>query len=105
MLTVLYSHIVVLKQGLKDEHLDKHLDWVNEIHKGSLNSRDGGNGQEKGVKHTYRSESIGFHGYSGRFSDEVLKQIKDHEHVSITLPTTIRIEPVCEKLTRFFNPG
>ncbi|KFG79138.1 subtilisin-like protease [Metarhizium anisopliae] len=75
------GHIVVLKQGLKDEHLDKHLDWVNEIHKGSLNSRDGANGQDKGVKHTYRSESIGFHGYSGRFSDEVLKQIKDHEHV------------------------
>jgi hypothetical protein len=95
---------VVLKPDLQSEHIDKHIDWVNEMHKGTVSDRDNAD-QGQGIKHTYRSEAIGFHGYSGKFSDEVLKQIKDHEHVSITLPTTIRSELVFEKLTRFFNPG
>lgn len=82
MLTILYSHIVILKQDLPSEHIDKHIEWVNEMHKGTVNGRDNAD-QGHGIKQTYRSDSINFHGYAGKFSDEALKKIRDHEHVSI----------------------
>ncbi|OAA53231.1 subtilisin-like protease [Cordyceps fumosorosea ARSEF 2679] len=73
------GHIVVLKQELESKHVDRHLDWVNGMHKG-LNSRDDAD-QGHGIEHTYRAHDIDFHGYSGKFSDEVLEKIKRHEHV------------------------
>ncbi|KAM3504620.1 hypothetical protein MY11210_008291 [Beauveria gryllotalpidicola] len=87
------GHIVVLKPDLETKHIDNHIDWVNGLHKG-VNGRDD-SGQGQGIEHTYRSEAIGFHGYSGKFSDEVLKQIKEHEHVDFVEENQeIRLEPV-----------
>ncbi|EJP60890.1 serine protease [Beauveria bassiana ARSEF 2860] len=73
------GHIVVLKADLKNEHIDKHIDWVNGLHK-AVNGRDD-SGKGQGIEHTYRAGAIGFHGYSGKFSDEVLKQIREHDNV------------------------
>lgn len=77
---------MVLKADLETRHIDEHIDWVNGLHK-RVNGRDNSN-QGQGIEHTYRAEAIGFHGYAGRFSDEVLKQITEHQHVSIALPAT-----------------
>lgn len=83
---------MVLKQGLQNEHIDKHIDWVNDMHKGKLNGR-GNKDEAEGIKHTYRSESIGFHGYAGKFSDGVLRKIQGHEHVGVTLAINIHTKP------------
>ncbi|OAA40397.1 subtilisin-like protease [Beauveria brongniartii RCEF 3172] len=73
------GHIVVLKADLETRHIDEHIDWVHKLHK-RVNGRDDSN-QGQGIEHTYRAEAIGFHGYAGRFSDEVLKQIQEHKDV------------------------
>ncbi|KAG8415808.1 hypothetical protein J3459_014063 [Metarhizium acridum] len=87
------GHIVVLKRELTNDHIDRHIDWVNQMHKGNLDGRDDAD-QSQGIKHTYRSDAIGFHGYSGRFSDEVLQQIKQHEHVDfVEEDRIITLEP------------
>ncbi|KAK9445146.1 Proteinase inhibitor I9, subtilisin propeptide [Metarhizium brunneum] len=75
------GHIVVLKEGLNDGHLNKHLDWVKSIHKRSLDTSNDNENQENGVKHTYHGGAYGFHGYAGSFSRDVLKSIKEHKHV------------------------
>ncbi|EFY87058.1 serine protease 2 [Metarhizium acridum CQMa 102] len=87
------GHIVVFKRELTNDHIDRHIDWVNQMHKGNLDGRDDTD-QSQGIKHTYRSDAIGFHGYSGRFSDEVLQQIKQHEHVDfVEEDRIITLEP------------
>ncbi|KGQ04605.1 Subtilisin-like protease 11 [Beauveria bassiana D1-5] len=86
------GHIVVLKADLETRHIDEHIDWVNGLHK-RVNGRDNSN-QGQGIEHTYRAEAIGFHGYAGRFSDEVLKQITEHQHVDFVEENQeIAVEP------------
>ncbi|KAK8917695.1 hypothetical protein H634G_08387 [Metarhizium anisopliae BRIP 53293] len=74
------GHIVILAEGLHDRYVDTHLDWVRDLHKRSLKKRDGKD-HGQGIQHTYRAKSIGFHGYAGSFSDDVLEEIKRHNHV------------------------
>ncbi|EFY89489.1 subtilisin-like protease [Metarhizium acridum CQMa 102] len=77
------GHIVVLKRGLEEQHLNDHLEWVKSIHKRSIEGDGSENkvSEATGVEHEYRGTSIGFHGYSGSFPPDVLENIKRHEHV------------------------
>ncbi|PMB67890.1 Subtilisin-like protease [Beauveria bassiana] len=71
------GHIVILKEGLDKGHLDEHLQAVKGVQKRS--NRD--DTSETGVKHIIDGSSYGLQGYTGVFTPEELKFIKDHEHV------------------------
>ncbi|KAF1730610.1 Cuticle-degrading serine protease [Beauveria bassiana] len=71
------GHIVVLKKGLNEDHLNEHLDAVKGIQKRSKRDDTG----ESGVKHVVDGASYGFQGYTGVFTPETLEFIKAHKHV------------------------
>ncbi|KAF1729482.1 Subtilisin-like protease [Beauveria bassiana] len=71
------GHIVVLKEGLNEDHLNEHLDAVKGIQKRSKRDDTG----ESGVKHVVDGASYDFQGYTGVFTPETLEFIKAHEHV------------------------
>ncbi|KAM3430852.1 hypothetical protein NHJ13734_007560 [Beauveria thailandica] len=71
------GHIVVLKEGLNEDHLNEHLDAVKGMQKRSKRDDNG----ETGVKHVVDGASYGFQGYSGVFTPETLEFIKAHKHV------------------------
>ncbi|KAM0439937.1 hypothetical protein ACHAPT_001036 [Fusarium lateritium] len=75
------SYIITLKPSIKVAKVKAHIKWVNDVHKRSLNKRDGDNGIEK----TYDNEA-GFHAYSGTFDSSTIKQIKKS-------PDVIAVEP------------
>ncbi|KAF5664035.1 alkaline protease (oryzin) [Fusarium denticulatum] len=79
--TIPGSYIITLKSEIKAPVVEAHMKWVDGVHKRSLEKRDGGNGVEK----TFETEA-GFHGYSGTFDDETVKQIKKS-------PEVVRVEP------------
>ena len=70
------SYIITLKPDIKQPIVKAHMKWVSDVHKRSLEKRDGDNGVEK----TFETEA-GFHGYSGTFDDETVKQIKKSPEV------------------------
>lgn len=92
---------MILAEGLHDRYVDTHLDWVRDLHKRSLKKRDGKD-HRQGIQHTYRAKSIGFHGYAGSFSDDVLEEIKRHNHVGVALPTK-SFQDVFVRLIFFFS--
>ncbi|KAM3549032.1 hypothetical protein ARSEF4850_009076 [Beauveria asiatica] len=71
------SHIVVLKEGLNEDHLNKHLNAVKGVRKRSKRDDNG----ETGVKHVINGASYSFQGYTRVFTPETLEYIKAHEHV------------------------
>ncbi|KAF4335065.1 alkaline protease (oryzin) [Fusarium beomiforme] len=79
--TIPGSYIITLKSEIKAPSVKTHLKWVGDIHKRSLEKRDGDNGVEK----TFETEA-GFHGYSGTFDDVTVEQIKKR-------PEVARVEP------------
>ncbi|KLP04030.1 related to alkaline protease (oryzin) [Fusarium fujikuroi] len=79
--TIPGSYIITLKSEIKAPAVKAHMKWVEGVHKRSLEKRDGDNGVEK----TFETEA-GFHGYSGTFDDETVKQIKQS-------PEVVRVEP------------
>ncbi|KAH7265128.1 peptidase S8/S53 domain-containing protein [Fusarium redolens] len=79
--TIPGSYIITLKSAIRPPAVKAHLNWVDGVHKRSLEKRDGDNGVEK----TFETEA-GFHGYSGTFDDETVKQIKKS-------PEVARVEP------------
>ncbi|KAG5743619.1 hypothetical protein H9Q72_008164 [Fusarium xylarioides] len=79
--TIPGSYIITLKSEIKAPAVKAHMKWVDGVHKRSLEKRDGDNGVEK----TFETEA-GFHGYSGTFDDETVKQIKKS-------PEVVRVEP------------
>ncbi|KAF4945203.1 hypothetical protein FGADI_12129 [Fusarium gaditjirri] len=79
--TIPGSYIITLKSEIKAPAVEAHIKWVGGVHERSLEKRDGDNGVEK----TFETEA-GFHGYSGTFDDETLKQIKKS-------PEVVRVEP------------
>ncbi|KID84563.1 Proteinase inhibitor, propeptide [Metarhizium guizhouense ARSEF 977] len=91
------GHIVVLKSGLQEKHLDEHLERVKtSIQKRSIESGSSENqvNGASGVKHEYRGTSIGFHGYSGSFPADVLEDIKRDKHVAfVEEDRMITVEP------------
>jgi oryzin len=74
--TIPGSYIITLKSAIRPPAVKAHLNWVDGVHKRSLEKRDGDNGVEK----TFETEA-GFHGYSGTFDDETVKQIKKSPEV------------------------
>ncbi|KAM3457102.1 hypothetical protein MY5147_003929 [Beauveria neobassiana] len=87
------GHIVVLKEGLDENHLNEHLDAVKGIQKRS--KRDD-TGDESGVKHVVDGASYGFQGYTGVFTPETLEFIKAHEHVDYVEEDVNLSEPTVE---------
>ncbi|KAF9775724.1 hypothetical protein IL306_006142 [Fusarium sp. DS 682] len=79
--TIPGSYIITLKSEIKAPAVETHLKWVGDVHKRSLEKRDGDNGVEK----TFETEA-GFHGYSGTFDDVTVEQIKKS-------PEVARVEP------------
>ncbi|KAF5983182.1 alkaline protease (oryzin) [Fusarium bulbicola] len=79
--TIPGSYIITLKSEIKAPAVEAHMKWVDGVHERSLEKRDGDNGVEK----TFETEA-GFHGYSGTFDDETVKQIKKS-------PEVVRVEP------------
>lgn len=78
------QYIVVLKDHVKRAQAEDHHAWVKSLHLGTLLDRD----QETlsveslgdfdivgGLKHIYDSV-LGFHGYSGRFTESVLNELR-----------------------------
>ncbi|PHH83200.1 hypothetical protein CDD82_3125 [Ophiocordyceps australis] len=99
------GHIVILKEGLKDSHLDEHLEWVKTLHQNSL---DGGSKEEaeKSISHAYHGEDYGFHGYAGTFPPDVLDAIKGNEQVDFVEENQIfEIEPLTKTELPPEDPG
>ncbi|KAH8714913.1 Subtilisin-like protease [Beauveria bassiana] len=86
------GHIVILKEGLDKGHLDEHLKAVKGVQKRS----DRDDTSETGVKHIIDGIIYGFQGYTGVFTPEELKFIKDHEHVDYVEEDIILSEPLVE---------
>ncbi|KAF5027744.1 hypothetical protein F66182_122 [Fusarium sp. NRRL 66182] len=79
--TIPGSYIITFKSEVGDRGVKNHLNWVEGVHKRSLEKRDGDNGVEK----TYDARS-GFHAYSGTFDPSTIKQIEKS-------PQVARVEP------------
>ncbi|ORY84298.1 peptidase S8/S53 domain-containing protein [Protomyces lactucae-debilis] len=79
--TIPNEYIVVLKDHVKDKAVEDHHAWVKALHVGSLLKRDQSSFKAQGIdvmgglKHIY-DELIGFNGYSGRFSEDVLDALR-----------------------------
>ncbi|KAK8145390.1 hypothetical protein G3M48_004495 [Beauveria asiatica] len=86
------GHIVVLKEGLNEDHLNEHLDAVKGVQKRSKRDDNG----ETGVKHVVDGASYGFQGYTGVFTPETLEYIKAHEHVDYIEEDVNLTEPPVE---------
>ncbi|KAF5010345.1 hypothetical protein FDECE_3496 [Fusarium decemcellulare] len=72
------SYIITLKSDIKAAEVQSHLEWVEDIHKRSLNKRDGQNGVER----TYDGK-YGFKGYAGTFDKQTIEEIKENPDVEI----------------------
>ncbi|KAM3488896.1 hypothetical protein MY3957_007797 [Beauveria namnaoensis] len=84
------GHIVILKEGLDKGHLDEHLVAVKGVQK--RGNRD--DTSETGVKHIIDGAVYGLQGYTGVFTPEELKFIKDHKHVDYVEEDMILSEPL-----------
>ncbi|KAJ4265356.1 Suppressor of the cold-sensitive snRNP biogenesis mutant brr1-1 [Fusarium torreyae] len=76
---VVGKYIVTLKSKLPEEKLEQHIEWVGDIHNGSLFRRD-----ESGVDKVWNET---FKGYSGEFDKKTIKEIEDSDDV-------VAVEPV-----------
>ncbi|KAM0553975.1 hypothetical protein ACHAPJ_007047 [Fusarium lateritium] len=72
-------YIVTIKSKLPEDKLEQHIEWVGDIHNGSLFRRD-----ESGVDKVW---NVTFKGYSGEFDKKTIKEIEDSDDV-------IAVEPV-----------
>ncbi|PHH92248.1 hypothetical protein CDD83_8267 [Cordyceps sp. RAO-2017] len=66
------GHIVVLKAGLLDSHLESHLQQLKNTHKNKTAVQ---------ITHSYYGEASGFHGYAGHFPPRILKSLRQHPEV------------------------
>lgn len=72
--TIHGRYIVTLKHGLTARDLDSHVSWVNQVHKRSLDEK---NGTAAGVHKTFDH----IHVYVGEFDDDTVEQIKSRMDV------------------------
>ncbi|KAF2153294.1 subtilisin-like protein [Myriangium duriaei CBS 260.36] len=68
-------YIVTLKPSVD---VEKHMTYVQDIHKAALAKRQDGHGFE-GVTHNYNI--TGYNGYAGHFDEAVIEQLKHHDDV------------------------
>ncbi|XWX01557.1 hypothetical protein V2A60_009585 [Cordyceps javanica] len=92
------GHIVVFKEGVKPEHIDRHIEDVHEMHRG-VGARDGKDSGH-GIHRIVRLKDIDFHGYTGKFSPENLDIIKKSPHVEFVEKDTIIVLPDAESRQR-----
>lgn len=79
------KYIVVLKDDITTEGAESHLSWVNSVHKRSADGDD-----FAGVEKKY--DFSGFRGYSGKFDDATLEEIRNNPDVRI--PSHILARPL-----------
>ncbi|KAK7745090.1 hypothetical protein SLS62_009954 [Diatrype stigma] len=70
------KYIVRLKSGISTRDVESHIDWVRDVHRRSLGSRDIG---IAGVKKTFHINE--FNAYAGEFDEETLAQIRSNPDV------------------------
>ncbi|CAM1500527.1 Fc.00g096890.m01.CDS01 [Cosmosporella sp. VM-42] len=70
------SYIVTLKPTVTTSDAKLHIEWVNDVHRRSLDKR----GSTNGVKRTYDNKS-GYQGYAGSFSKSTIDKIKNNNEV------------------------
>ncbi|KAF5002007.1 hypothetical protein FGRMN_668 [Fusarium graminum] len=80
------SYIITLKSEIEELDVKSHMKWIDNVHKRSLEKRDGDNGIEK----VYETEA-GFRGYSGTFDATTINQIKNSPEVANVEPD-LRVE-------------
>lgn len=89
--TVEEKYIITLKPGVKAPEISGHVDWVERVHKRSLDSRGllgdekKNKGKRKGRKKHRGVEKVwkgNFKGYSGEFDKETIAEIKENKDVS-----------------------
>ena len=79
--TIDHQYIVVFKDHVKAAQADEHHAWVKDLHHTSLRKRDQVDFSTTnwdlitGLKHVY-NDVLGFTGYSGAFSDDVVEQLR-----------------------------
>lgn len=78
------KYIVILKDDISSEAAESHMTWVNGVHKRNLDGR-----QLSGVEMQYGFGN--FHGYSGKFDDATLEEIRNNPEVS-SVPCVIQNE-------------
>lgn len=74
------NYIITLKQKVKEEEIEQHIEWVSDIHTASLARRG-----EDGVDKVWNST---FKGYCGEFDKSTIKKINQSEDVSFVLVGT-----------------
>ncbi|KAM5354150.1 hypothetical protein ACJ41O_000800 [Fusarium nematophilum] len=72
-------YIITLKSDISQDKVESHLNWVEDVHKRSLNRRD-----LSGVEKVYNIED--FHAYSGTFDSDTIEELKKS-------PDVVDIEP------------
>ncbi|KAI8308339.1 Alkaline proteinase [Colletotrichum sp. SAR11_240] len=72
--TVPNGWIVTLKEGVSARDLDGHLDWVSQLQSRNLDKR-----AFAGIERNYSFNK--FHGYSGKFDDATIEEIKKNPDV------------------------
>ncbi|KAH7303518.1 peptidase S8/S53 domain-containing protein [Stachybotrys elegans] len=78
------SYIITLKQDLSDVDVDQAAFWADEIHKRSVNRRDGLNGVELVYNGTFK-------GFAGTFDDATIEEIRANPDVEEIEPDRVWI--------------